>query len=248
MNNPGHRSSRSAYALAKRAMDLTLAAGGLALLSAPLAAIAVAIKLETPGPVFYRGERVGRGGELFRIFKFRSMRVTQTKGPDTTSADDDRVTTVGRFIRRFKLDELSQLLNVVAGDMSLVGPRPQVKWCVDLYTDEEREVLTVRPGITDFASIKFHDEGGIIARSGYSDPDRAYLELIHPEKMRLQLEYVRTQSLAVDLRILMETLSTLFRTRAAAPDAPVDVAINARAATPGHEPATSQAPSPEVRA
>lgn len=142
------------------------------------------------------------------------------KGPDSTSANDARITRVGRILRRLKVDELPQLINVVRGEMSLVGPRPEVQWCVDLYTEEEKQILAVRPGITDWASIRFHDEGEIIAHSGRADPDRAYLEPIRPEKLRLQLEYVRDRSLVVDLRILRATLATLVRTRVRRPDAP----------------------------
>lgn len=197
----------------KRSVDLAVAACGLGVLGVPLALVAAAIKLDSPGPVFYRGERVGRDGRLFRIFKFRSM-VVANRGPSTTSDDDDRITRVGRFIRRFKIDELPQLINVVLGDMSLVGPRPEVKWCVDLYTDAERAILTMRPGITDWASIKFNNEGEIIKASGYADADQAYLDLIRPEKLRLQLEYVQRQSLRTDLTILAETFGTLAQTRA----------------------------------
>lgn len=208
------------YDALKRGLDLGLSAAGLAALALPLATVALAVKLDSDGPVFYRGERVGRGGRPFRIFKFRSMRVEPHKGPDSTSANDERITRVGKILRRLKLDELPQLINVVRGEMSLVGPRPEVQWCVDLYTEEEKQILAVRPGITDWASIRFHDEGEIIARSGHADPDRAYLELIRPEKVRLQLEYVRERSLAVDLRILQATFATLLRTRVRGADAP----------------------------
>jgi lipopolysaccharide/colanic/teichoic acid biosynthesis glycosyltransferase len=142
------------------------------------------------------------------------MVVGDGKGPSTTTENDPRITRVGRFVRRYKLDELPQLLNVLVGDMSLVGPRPQVQWAVERFSEEERQVLNVRPGITDWASIRFHNEGEIIAASGEPDPDEAYLRLIHPEKTRLQLEYVRRRSLLVDLRILAQTLATLVRTRA----------------------------------
>ena len=193
-------------------MDVFIAATGLGVLAIPMAAIAVAIKLGSRGPVFYRGERVGRYGKVFRIFKFRSMRV-HARGPEATSANDERITRVGHFIRRYKLDELPQLLNILMGEMSLVGPRPEVRWCVDLYTEEEKAILSVRPGLTDWSSIKFHDEGEIIAASGYSDANQAYLDLIRPEKLRLQLRYVREQTLAEDFTILWETLNTLFRSR-----------------------------------
>jgi lipopolysaccharide/colanic/teichoic acid biosynthesis glycosyltransferase len=194
-------------------IDVVAAGGGLIVLAVPMAVAALAIKLESPGPVFYRGERVGRNGKLFRIFKFRSMRVTDDSGPNTTSANDDRLTRFGKIIRKYKFDELSQLINVVMGDMSLVGPRPEVKWCVDLFTEEEKAILNVRPGITDWSSIKFHDEGEIIARSGFSDPDQAYLTLVRPEKLRLQLKYVRECSLRTDFEILFETLRILLKTR-----------------------------------
>jgi lipopolysaccharide/colanic/teichoic acid biosynthesis glycosyltransferase len=134
-------------------------------------------------------------------------------GPTTTGEADPRVTRVGRVLRRYKLDELPQLINVFLGHMSLVGPRPQVQWCVDTFTEEERQILSVRPGITDWASIRFHNEGEIIAASGIGDPDAAYLQLIHPEKTRLQLRYIRERSLMTDLRIVAKTLATLVVTR-----------------------------------
>ncbi len=200
------------YELAKRGLDVGVAITALALLGIPMLAIAVAIKLESPGPVFYRGERVGRYGKGFRIFKLRSMRVHHG-GPETTSADDQRVTAIGRFIRKLKFDELPQLINVLKGEMSLVGPRPEVRWCVEMYTDEEREILTVRPGITDWSSIKFNNEGEIVAKSGYADANQAYLDLIRPEKVRLQLRYVRERSLTVDAKILWQTIAVLGKTR-----------------------------------
>lgn len=200
------------YEVAKRGLDVCVAITALALFGLPMLAIAVAIKIESQGPVFYRGERVGRYGKGFWIFKFRSMRMHHG-GPETTSANDQRITVIGRFIRKFKIDELPQLINVLKGEMSLVGPRPEVRWCVELYTDEEKEILTVRPGITDWSSIKFNNEGEIVARSGYSDANQAYLDLIRPEKVRLQLRYVRERSLAVDAKILWQTIAVLGRTR-----------------------------------
>ena len=217
----------------KRGFDFAVSVAALAGLALPLAALSVAIKLDSPGPVFYRGERIGRFGRPFRLFKFRSMAVGDGKGPTTTTEHDPRITRVGHTLRRYKLDELPQLLNVLAGDMSLVGPRPQVRWAVDRFTSEERQVLNVRPGITDWASIRFHNEGEIIAASGDPDPDQAYLRLIHPEKTRLQLEYVRQRSFLVDLRILADTLATLVRTRApvAAESPPTGTtAVNGKAA------------------
>src|SRR5260370_9593645 len=178
----------------KRSFDLILSLLGLIILTPLLAALALLIKLDSPGTVFYRGVRAGRFGKPFRIFKFRTMvENAESLGPASTPEDDARVTRLGRFLRKYKLDELPQLLNVLRGEMSLVGPRPQVPWAVDLYTAEERTVLSIRPGITDYASVRFRNEGEILRNC--ENPDKEYFEKIHPEKMRLSLEYVRTQSL-----------------------------------------------------
>jgi lipopolysaccharide/colanic/teichoic acid biosynthesis glycosyltransferase len=202
-------SSRDAiYRIAKRVFDVGVAATGLGVLALPMAGVAIAIKLDSLGPVFYRGERVGLQGRPFRIFKFRSMHVNRS-GPDTTSARDDRITRVGHFIRRYKIDELPQLINVLLGEMSLVGPRPEVQKFVDMYTEEEKAILAVRPGITDWSSIKFHNEGEIVAKSGYANADEAYLELIRPEKLRLQLKYVKERSLRADFKILCDTFALM---------------------------------------
>jgi lipopolysaccharide/colanic/teichoic acid biosynthesis glycosyltransferase len=198
----------------KRTLDLVVGFVGIIFLSPLVLAIALAIKVESPGPVFYRGVRVGRFGKPFRIFKFRSMVVDAEKvGAASTHEHDPRVTRAGRWIRRFKLDELPQLFNVLLGDMSLVGPRPEVEKFVDLYTEAERPILSARPGITDWASIRFHNEGEIIAASGIADADQAYAQLIRPEKLRLQLKYVAEQGFFTDLRILTATLATLVHTR-----------------------------------
>jgi len=187
---------------------------GLLILSPLLCIIAIAIKLESKGPVFYRGERVGKGGKIFRIYKFRSMVVNAEKtGGSSTSVRDSRVTRTGHIVRKYKLDELSQLINVFLGDMSLVGPRPQVKWAVNTYSSEEKKVLDLRPGITDWASIAFHNEGEIIEKSGIADPDEAYMKLIHPKKMELQLKYLRERTFWIDIQILFQTIITLFSTR-----------------------------------
>ena len=190
--------------------DLVFSVFGLVPLSPLLLALIVFIKIDSPGPVFYRGLRVGRYGKTFRIFKFRSMVEEAEKlGGASTPEDDPRVTRVGRFLRRYKLDELPQILNVITGEMSLVGPRPQVPWAVELYTQEERTVLNARPGITDYASVRFRDEGEILR--GSANPDKDYFEKIHPEKMRLSLEYVRKQSLWLDCQILWKTLAVVLR-------------------------------------
>jgi lipopolysaccharide/colanic/teichoic acid biosynthesis glycosyltransferase len=189
----------------KRLFDVMSSAMGLLLLAPLLAAVAAAIKLESRGPVFYRGLRAGRHGKPFRIFKFRTM-VTNAEvlGSASTPEDDQRITRVGHFLRRLKLDELPQLLNVLRGEMSLVGPRPQVPWAVEQYTPEQRDILSVRPGITDPASVRFRNESEILR--GSSDPDKDYFEKIHPEKMRLSLKYVREQSFLLDCKILLQTM------------------------------------------
>lgn len=198
----------------KRCFDLFFSSLGLLLLSPAFLLLAIAIKLSSSGTVFYRGVRVGLLGKPFRIYKFRSMVAdAEKKGASSTSNTDMRVTTVGHFIRKFKFDEFSQLINVFLGDMSLVGPRPEVQKFVDMYTEEEKHILTVRPGITDWSSIKFHNEGDIIEASGIADADEAYAKLIRPEKLRLQLKYVREHNVWIDIKIIICTILTIFSTR-----------------------------------
>lgn len=193
---------------AKRAFDAGLAAVGLLILSPLLAIIALAVLFDSPGSVFYRGLRAGRYGKPFRIFKFRTMVMNaDTIGGPSSSADDPRITRVGRFLRRYKLDELPQLLNVLKGEMSLVGPRPEVLQYVAMFSTEEKAILSVPPGITDWAAIANSDEGARLA--GSPDPEKTYLEQIRPEKIRLQLEYVRRRSFGTDMRILLETFKVL---------------------------------------
>ena len=172
--------------------------------------IAWRIRREDGGPVFYRGARVGLHGKPFRIYKFRTMVVDAEKlGASSTSDDDERITRIGKFLRKYKLDELPQLINVLKGDMSFVGPRPQVKWAVDLYTEEERMLLSIRPGITDYASLEFPNEGEIL--KGSKDPDKDYMEKIHPEKMRLSLEYVRNRTIWLDIKLILQTVAAIFK-------------------------------------
>lgn len=194
----------------KRAFDILASAAGLIVLSPLFLAIAVWIKLDSRGPVFYRGWRAGRGGKPFRIVKFRSM-VTEAdrRGGPTTSDDDPRLTPSGRFIRRLKLDELSQLINVLRGDMSLVGPRPEVLDKAEQLQGENREILALRPGITDWASIWNADEGALLA--GAPDPDDAYERIIRPTKIELQRYYCRTRSFWTDMKIIVYTLWKIFR-------------------------------------
>ena len=189
----------------KRAFDIVMSTMGLIVLGPFMLVMALWIKLSSKGPVFFRGQRVGRCGRPFRIFKFRSMVVDADKlGPLSTAAGDPRVTRAGRFVRKFKIDELPQLINVLLGQMSLVGPRPEVQKFIDMYAGEEKEILNVRPGITDWASIWNADEGTILA--GSDDPDKAYAEIIRPTKLKLQLDYARHHSVWIDVRVIFYTM------------------------------------------
>ena len=196
----------------KRAFDFVFAVVGLVLLFPVICVIAILIWALAPGPAIYAATRVGRFGKPFSLYKFRTMVVNADKiGGPSTSEDDPRVTRIGRILRRYKLDELPQLLNVIKGEMSFVGPRPEVPEEVELYTKEQRELLNVAPGITDWASMRFHNEGEIL--KGSSDPHRTYQEKIRPEKLRLGLEYVRRRSFWIDIQILFGTVGLLFKTR-----------------------------------
>lgn len=192
----------------KRVVDSLISLAALAVLLPVLAIVAAMIKLDSPGPVFYRGLRVGWRGMPFRMLKFRTMVANADRiGPPSTAADDPRITRVGRVLRRLNLDELPQFINVLLGQMSIVGPRPEVPEVVALYPEQERQaVLSVRPGITDWATLWIRDEGKRL--EGSADPHRTYLEEIWPEKRRLQLEYVQRQSLGTDLKIIGLTLKS----------------------------------------
>ena len=193
----------------KRAFDLTVALLGLAVTSPIILVAAIAVKLESGGPAFYSGPRVGRNGVPFRIHKVRSMRaLADSHGPAVTAADDMRVTRVGRLLRRTKADELPQLLNVLKGEMSLVGPRPEHPEYVKHYTPEQRLGLSVRPGMTGPSALAFIDEEEILRGS---DPETTYLKVVMPQKLALDLDYVRTASFAGDLRILLETALVVLR-------------------------------------
>ena len=190
---------------AKRAMDIVLSAAALCVLWPVLLLIALAIVVDDPGPVFYRQVRVGRGGKPFRIFKFRTMVVdADKKGLSITVGRDSRITRVGALLRKTKLDELAQLLNVLAGQMSFVGPRPEVPRYVELYTPYQRQVLLVRPGITDYASIAYRNENDLLA--GADDPERMYIETIMPDKIELNMKYLREISPLTDVRLILRTV------------------------------------------
>ncbi len=194
----------------KRLFDLTFSSAGLLVLAPILIGVAAGIKFQDHGPIFYRGERIGLKGKTFKIYKFRTMVANADKiGPASTSNTDPRITKLGNFLRAHKLDELPQLINVLFGDMSLVGPRPEVKKFVDKYTEKEKHILEVKPGITDWASIWNKDEGSVIEKSGISDPDLAYETILRPTKLDLQLKYVKEISLITDLKIIFRTIQAI---------------------------------------
>jgi lipopolysaccharide/colanic/teichoic acid biosynthesis glycosyltransferase len=197
--------------MGKRLFDVIASGLGLLILAPVLLVLALIIKLESPGPVFFRQERVGRFGKLFRIHKFRTM-VTdaERKGLQITVGSDARVTRVGVPLRKYKLDELPQLVDVFVGHMSLVGPRPEVPRYVACYPEEAREiVLSVRPGITDWASIEFKDENEILGKA--KDPHQAYIDEVLPIKLGYYVKYVREQSFLGDLRVIFVTIKSLVR-------------------------------------
>lgn len=192
----------------KRLFDIVASGLGLVALSPLFLVLAVWIKADSRGPVFYRQTRVGRHNRDFRLFKFRSMRPDSDKlGLITVGGRDPRVTRSGYYIRKYKLDEFPQLINVFVGDMSLVGPRPEVRRYVDMYTPEQMRVLDVRPGITSLASIRYRNENDILAAA--SDPERAYIEQVMPDKLAIDLEYVERASLATDIVLIFRTFKEI---------------------------------------
>lgn len=192
---------------AKRTMDIVVAVLGLAFLAPLLAVVAIIVKLDSPGPVFFRQDRVGRRFVTFSIFKFRTM-YTDVDDALSTGSTDTRVTRVGHWLRRTKIDELPQLLNVALGHMSLVGPRPELRRFVDLYRSDYETLLTVRPGITDLASLEYRNESSLLV--GIADPETRYVTQLLPRKIFLGHEYVRRSSLAFDFVLLGRTLLSLF--------------------------------------
>lgn len=193
-----------------RIFDICLSGLGLIVLSPLLFLVAIWIKLDSTGPVFYQQQRVGQHGRDFYLFKFRSMRVGADKGSlITVGSMDPRVTKSGYYLRKCKLDELPQLINVFKGDMSMVGPRPEVRRYVDLYTEEQREVLRVKPGITDYASIEYADENTLLGES--SDPEKVYVEIIMPDKIALNMKYIENQSISEYFKVIFFTLFKLVK-------------------------------------
>lgn len=204
--------------MGKRALDVLCSAVGLVLLAPLLGVVAILVAIDSPGPVFFRQERVGRFGRTFRIHKFRTMRHDPTPtGPSLTVRADPRVTRVGAWLRRHKVDELPQLIDVLRGDMSLVGPRPEVPEYVAHYPDADRAiVLSVRPGITDRASLEYSEESALLAPA--ADPHRVYIEEILPKKLRYYREYVAANSVLGDIRIIVATFWKILGARGASGD------------------------------
>lgn len=193
----------------KRLFDIILSIIGLIILAPFFIIIALLIVLDSRGGVFYRQVRVGLNGKDFYLFKFRSMRTDADKKGllITVGGRDSRITRMGYFIRKYKVDELPQLLNVLFGDMSLVGPRPEVRRYVDMYNEEQKKVLTVKPGITDYASIEYSNENELLGKA--ADPEKVYIEEIMPAKLRLNLRYIAEQGLATDLKIIFKTIAKI---------------------------------------
>lgn len=192
----------------KRPFDIIASGLGLLFLWPLFLFLAIWIKIDSHGPVFYRQLRVGKNGKDFRIYKFRSMRQDSDKGSlITIGGHDSRITRSGYFIRKYKLDELAQLINVFIGDMSFVGPRPEVRHYVNYYTEEQMHVLDVRPGITDLASIKYRNENELLEKA--DDPERYYIDVIMQDKLRINLEYVESHSFFNDLKFIFLTFWTI---------------------------------------
>lgn len=189
----------------KRFIDVLTAGLGLIVLTPFFLIIAILIKSTSKGSVFYKQARVGKGGSLFKLFKFRTMQIGADKATAITVGQrDPRITTIGYYLRKFKLDELPQLINVLAGEMSLVGPRPELEKFVKLYNDQQRKVLSVKPGITDYASIQFRNENEML--DGKADPIDFYIREIMPIKLNLNLKYIADQSFLTDLKIIGQTI------------------------------------------
>ncbi|QQB74483.1 sugar transferase [Fusobacterium canifelinum] len=193
----------------KRIFDIILSLFGLIILLPFILIIAILIKLDSKGPVFFKQVRVTKNAREFKIFKYRTMRVGSDKYSQITVGKDNRITKVGAFLRKYKLDEIPQLINVLIGDMSLVGPRPEVPKYVVLYTDEQKEILKVRAGITDYASIEFSDENDLLASE--EDPEKAYIEKVMPKKIELNKKYISEISILTDIKIILLTIKKILK-------------------------------------
>ena len=194
----------------KRCFDVTASFFGILFLLIPFAAVAVAVKCSSRGPVFFRQVRVGKNGREFRIYKFRTMVAdAEKKGMQITVGGDSRVTGIGRVLRKTKVDELPQLFNVFAGQMSFVGPRPEVTHYVDMYSDYQKNVLRIKPGITELASIVYRDENDVLAKS--EDPERTYIEEIMPEKIKLNMQYMQKMNVFYDIYLIFRTFAAVLK-------------------------------------
>ena len=193
----------------KRIFDIILSLFGLIILLPFMLIIAIFIKLDSKGPVFFKQLRVTKNGREFKIFKYRTMRVGSDKYSQITVGKDDRITKIGLFLRKYKLDEIPQLINVFIGDMSLVGPRPEVPKYVALYTDEQKEILKVRAGITDYASIEFSNENDLLASE--EDPEKAYIKKVMPKKIELNKKYISEISMLTDIKIILLTIKKILK-------------------------------------
>ena len=194
----------------KRVFDILFSFFGLVFLLPIFVVISIFVLFSSRGGIFYLQKRVGKNGRDFLLLKFRTMKTgSDKKGLLTVGGKDNRITGIGYYLRKYKLDELPQLINVLIGDMSLVGPRPEVRKYVELYDTNQMQVLQVRPGITDYASIQYIDENEILGKS--SNPEKTYIEEIMPEKLKLNLKYIETQSFLVDMKIIFSTISKIFR-------------------------------------
>lgn len=195
--------------IAKRLFDIICSTLGLIVLSPLFLVVAIWIKIDSPGPIIFQQTRVGKNSQEFKIYKFRTMVVqAESLGKQITVGDDSRITKSGKFLRKYKLDEFPQLFNVLKGEMSLVGPRPEVPKYVALYTEQQREILTIPPGITDLASIKFRNESELLAQA--NNPEEFYINNIIPEKIALNRQYINQTGLVTDLKIIWQTIKAIF--------------------------------------
>jgi len=196
--------------MVKRLFDLVVAVLGLVLLAPLLLMVSLLIRLDSPGPVFYKGERIGKGGQPFRMYKFRSMVTNADRmGPALTHSGDPRITRVGRILRKWKIDEFPQLLNILRGEMSVVGPRPESPGYLRHYTPEQRRVLQVKPGMTGLTQVRYRHEETLLGRC--TSPEEDYIKKIMPQKLALDLEYLENQSLFLDIVLIMQTFLCLFQ-------------------------------------
>lgn len=200
----------SLYDFAKRTLDILLSIIGIFLFLPLFITIAVLVKISSNGNIFYLGQRTGRNGKLFKIYKFRSMYQGSEKGPGTTSRNDLRITTIGKYIRKYKIDELPQLFNILKGDMSFVGPRPELKQYTDSYTAEEKIILSVRPGLTDFSSLYFSNLNDLIDDN---DPDKSFEKKFLKNKNELRLEYIKKRNFFLDIKLIFKTVIKVLSTK-----------------------------------